>query len=222
MNTVILVPYRGDGGRRDELWAFTEAHLHDHHPYPIIEGSSPDGPFNRAAAINDAAGRADWDIAVISDADTICPPEQLDDAVQLAAVSGRLVFAFTTVTELDQATTDQLLAGTPLLTEGIVQIRRDELGIQSSLCAVPRCLWNKVGGMDDKFVGWSAEDNAFTKACTIMGGDPLRVDGTVYHLWHPTSRPSLQDHNYRRNQIRWRRYAQACTETDLAKLRCGF
>ena len=56
MRTVILVPYRSDGDRRDQLWDFTRNWLQRHHPdYPIYLGPSPDGPFNRSAAINQAA-----------------------------------------------------------------------------------------------------------------------------------------------------------------------
>ena len=73
MTTIIIVPYRPDNGQRDKLWRHVKRRLTLEQPtWSIVEGRSPDGPFNRSAAINDAAG-CDWDTAVITDAD--CPRE---------------------------------------------------------------------------------------------------------------------------------------------------
>src|SRR5690349_3040489 len=41
-DVVFLVPYRADGGRRDELWDFTLKWLMEHHDYPVILGESPE------------------------------------------------------------------------------------------------------------------------------------------------------------------------------------
>lgn len=212
MTTVILVPYRSDGARRDQLWQYVRRHLTKHHPdWPIHIGQSPDGPFNRSAAINHAAD-CEWDTAVITDADTFVPPTQLTHAVNLAGE--RLVAAFDHVVELTRNVTERHLTGARnIIYAG--NVRTEPLTIQSSVLAISRTLWDKVGGFDEGFVGWAAEDNAFWRACTIHGGEPLRVEGPAYHLWHRSARPSWRDENYQNNQKRWQQYLTAETPADL-------
>lgn len=222
MSTRILVPYRGDdGGRRDELWAFTRKWF-DHLHYDIVLGGSPPGPFNRSAAVNRAAHSAGrWDVAIVHDADTIVPTHQLQAAVTTALDTGRLTFAFTTVVDLSRDCTDHLLATNSIDFEhlGIDGIRTAPLATQSSALAITRQLWDRVGGFDEQFVGWSAEDNAFCKAATIHAGEPHRIPGHAFHLWHPPGRPPGNDPNYLRNQKRWRQYQAARTPQHLAMLR---
>ena len=222
MGTVkILVPYRGDNGRRDELWTFTHHWLKPLN-YPITVGESPDGIFNRAAAINHAAEKAgDWDVALIMDADTILPHHQLHAAVTTAQTTGKLTAAFTSVVELNQECTDHVMAtgDLNLATLGIENHRQGSMIDESSALACPRRLWEKVEGFDEHFAGWSCEDNAFWKAATIMGGPPERIPGHAYHLWHPINRPNNTSPQYRYNQRRWKHYARARTEADLKRVR---
>ena len=220
MNTVVLVPYRGDnGGRRDQLWAFTRKWFDQHLDWGIRVGCSPPGPFNRSAAINQAA-RGDWDVAVIHDADTIVPAHQLTAAVSVTADTNRLTFAFTTVVDLSQTCTDHLLATNSIDLEhlGIDGTRTAPLATQSSALAITRDLWDRVGGFDEHFVGWSAEDNAFCKAATLHGGEPHRIPGHAFHLWHPPGRPPGNDPNYVNNQRRWRHYHAARTVEQLQRV----
>lgn len=184
MRTVILVPYRGDGGHRDRLWDFICNRLQAHHcDYPIIVGPSPDGPFNRGAAINEAARHEDWDVAVVHDADTWVPPAHLERAVELACGTGTLVAAFTTVVEISQKSTDFILAHADnfvYVPGDDAVIRTSEITTQSSVLAIRRTLWDNIGGFDERFVGWGGEDNAFWKAASIIAGDPLRVQGRAF------------------------------------------
>lgn len=232
MRTVIVVPYRSDGGRRDRLWDFTRSWLREHHrDYPIYLGASPDGPFNRSAAINHAARDAgDWDVAVICDSDTVVAPDQLEEAVRRAHDTGLLVSALTTVAELSSRSTARLLADphSDLATLGRIRTRRKDDMTQSSVIAVPRPLWDAIGGFDEGFQGWGCEDNAFWIAATLHGGDgrsaggePLRVHGAAYHLWHEkVSKVKLFDPIFRTNFLRLRHYKKAETPDQLAPL-CG-
>jgi len=57
---VVLVPRRADSGHRDSLWAFARAWWLQQHPdWPLFEGVHEYGPFNRAAAINQAADKTE-------------------------------------------------------------------------------------------------------------------------------------------------------------------
>lgn len=188
-------------------------------------GASPDGLFNRSAAINNAAKEAgDWDVAVICDSDTLVVPAQFEKAVSQAHTTGLLTSALTEVVELTEKSTDELLAGADaaLNTLRSVRTRRREILTQSSVIAVPRKLWDAVGGFDEQFSGWGCEDNAFWLAAGIVGGagKVLRINGPAFHLWHePASKIKILDPAFRINSKRLRRYKKSRTPEQLALLR---
>lgn len=226
MRTVVLVPFRGDGGRRDQLWIFARRWLENScASWPIFVGASPEGPFNRSAAINDAAHKAEpWDVALIMDADTIVSASQLHRAVAAAATDERLAMAFTSVLELSEPCTEHVLAtgDLSLATLGVDNRRQGPMIDESSAMAVNRFLWDKIGGFDERFVGWMGEDNAFFRAATITGGEPSRVEGHAFHLWHPPAtdiRTRERDPQYRQNMRRWQMYRRARNERDLKRIR---
>lgn len=226
MKPVVLVPFRGDGGRRDLLWGFTEKWLREHlgsWDYSLFLGESPDGLFNRAAAVNDAARRAgDWDVALIMDADTLVPSSQLKTAVQVAADSGRLIGASTYVLELGKDCTDQLLNGNFSPETLAVDVMRTAENItQSSAVAVTRELFDAVRGFDERFIGWGGEDNAFWDACRAAAGKPERVPGPAIHLWHEES-PNKhgRDNPHRATALRlMRQYSRARNLLDVQQIR---
>jgi hypothetical protein len=220
MSTIVIVPYRADGGHRDRLWQHLRRHYWSRLPYRIAMGEHTVGPFNRSAAINRAAaGR--WDFAVIADSDTWVPAHQLAAAIGAASQTGRLTAAFSSVVEIDAPCTEALLDGAATTRSfGIDRIRTNDLETQSSMLAVPRPLWDAIGGFDEKFVGWGGEDNAYWRAATILGGRPNRIDGYAYHLWHPTA--DKRGPGYQANLRRWRSYRQATTPMQLRRIqRCS-
>ncbi|MEU0496351.1 galactosyltransferase-related protein [Mycobacterium sp. NPDC006124] len=219
------MPFRPDGGRRDQLWTFTRAWLRARHPdYPIYVGASPEGLFNRSAAINRAATEAgDWDVAVVCDSDTVVPAAQLEQAVATAHRTGLLTSALSKVVELSRESTDLLLSGADADVTRLKKDRtrtKDDL-TQSSVLAVPRRLWAAIDGFDEEFCGWGCEDNAFWLAATVVGGsDPIRVQGSAFHLWHELAlKFRILDPVFRRNLWRLRRYGKAQTPSQLAALR---
>jgi GT2 family glycosyltransferase len=222
--TLVIVPYRSDGGHRDRLWAHLLEHYWGPLPYTVVLGHHTVGPFNRSAAINAAADRA-WDVAIIADSDTWVPVRQLREAVRLATSSGRLVSALTHVAELDAGCTERILSGkVNFLDIGLDKVRSGDLATQSSMLAVPRRLWDRIGGFDEAFAGWGGEDNAFWRAATILGQPPHRVEGYAYHLWH---KPAIdtedrrRDPAYQRNLARWNRYRTAKNERTLRQVQAS-
>lgn len=209
----VIVPYRADNGHRDRLWAFLRTHYWA--GFDITLGHHHDGPFNRAKAVNQAA-RGDWDVAVIADADTWVPYDQLAEAIHTAKTSGKLTAAFTTVAELTRGTTETILSSQSLATPtSVLRIRRKDIDTQSSMLVIRRDLWDSIGGMDERFQGWGGEDNAFWKAATLHAGQPERIHGHAYHLWHPPAADKHRGPDYRRNLHLWRRYQTATTIEEL-------
>lgn len=174
--------------------------------WPIVEGFSESGPFNRAAAINLAARQRPWQVAVILDADTVVDPERLRVGVE-AASQELLVLPHDSFRSLTRRATGQVLAGRILPEEGEVRWVRAET--KSSCLCIGRGLWDEVGGFDQRFRGWGFEDAAFYAACRQLAG-VQRIGGPVHHLWHLRSRekdPGRPD--YARNRKLAERYKRA-------------
>ncbi len=202
--TVILVPRRADGGERDRLWTFCRDWWERTVEVSIFEGIH-DGPdlFSRSIAVNRAAKLAgDWQTAVIMDADTIPDPERLREAVTHARLTGQMVLPFDDRRELNPEETEGVLHGAPW---AMPMGRPFGTGTVSGAVVVNRRLWDVVGGFDEGFVGWGAEDNDFADACTRTGGAIVKLPGPLWHLHHARhvdatdSSPVLQA-----NRLRWR------------------
>lgn len=213
MKVVILVPRREDGGHRDALWAWCRARWEREYPWPVVEGHHRDGLFNRSAALNLAAKQAgDWDVAVIIDADVWTNPDAVREAVRLAAESGSMVLPYSIRKDVTEAGTEFVTAGGEGSWEGFV--RRRYKNLVSSVVVVPRSLWDTVGGFDEAFRGWGAEDDAFAVACETFGGI-IRLGGDVWHFWHPSTPDGRKrSQSYVANAARGMRYKRAAGKPD--------
>jgi len=199
MRAVILVPRRADGGRRDDLWTFTRAWLTRHHPqFEIFEGESPEGPFNRGAAINAAARAAgDWDVAIVHDGDNIVAPAMLEQAVREAHQTGITRIAHDTYMYLDRQSSDEILARPDgpwwprpqiysVPTPGDKRSGYEPYVIHkhvSGVVVVPRPVWAATNGFVE-LTGWGAEDSFHIVLCNSLGGGVEWVRGTGLHLFH--------------------------------------
>lgn len=208
MTPVIVVPRRDDNGHRDRLWSFVRGH-YEHLGWPIIEGHHTEGRFNRSAAINAAADTAGaWDVAVVIDSDSLADLDQVRAAADTASSTGAMVAAFDRFQQLSKRGTLRVLDGHRGTWSPFVE-RTLKDGV-SSCVAIPRALWDRVGGFDECFDGWGWEDVAFKFACEHHGGPLQRIPGDVWHLWHPrSSERATTDPQYLANQQRARAYKQA-------------
>jgi len=122
---------------------------------------------------------------------------------------------FNRVVELNDWTTEQVLKTGNLLwtpePDQIDRIRTEEMQTQSLFVVVPRNIYEQINGFDEKFVGWGGEDNAFYHAAKIVGGDVLRMEGDVFHLWH---KPASRAHQTE-NGMRYRVYMQTKNREEL-------
>lgn len=211
MRTVILVPRRADHGHRDRLWTWTRERWElDLPDLPIFEGHHTKGLFNRSAACNRAAAAAgDWDVALLIDADVICDPERVRQAIEIAHVEGdRLVLPFSRRHNLTDRGSRRIMAGD----RGSWRryIGKTYTNMCSSVVAIPRPLWDLVGGFDERFAGWGFEDTAFAHACETLGAPLQKLDGDCWHLWHPTAPEGRRDApSYQANRARREQYSAA-------------
>lgn len=186
MEVVVLVPRRADGGHRDRLWEFVRQRWATDFPdWPVVEGHHDNGLFNRSAAINRAAKQAGaWDVAVITDSDIIGNPGAVVDAVAKAYGTGRMTVTHTKRVDLSRQGTEKVMTGYRGPWDRRPIMERVWKVSDSSCIAVPRSLFDKVGGFPEEFEGWGYEDSAFVTLCERAAGPVVRLPGTVFHLWH--------------------------------------
>jgi hypothetical protein len=218
--TVILVPRRDDGGWRDRLWAYCRERWQRIAPdVPIYEGYHTDGPFNRSAAVNAAAALADkdgpWDMAVVIDGDVLVKKRNLDAAVARAYETGKVTWGHRRWRGVNEYWTGRILADQHAPMEYLgddldsrdmdILVERTNPISWSCCIAVPRAVWDSLGGFDERFQGWGFEDMAFQSVvCGLYGWE--RIEDDVYHLWHPRGgeaggRASKNGNEYTREAI---------------------
>lgn len=196
----VIVPRRSDGGHRDRLWQHVSRQWEG---WDVVEGHDNEGTFNRARAIN-RAGEGDWDVAVITDADTLVDTDAVSRAVEQAHVEGRLVLPFRDRKLLTRSGTERILAGDDRGGAKVSAVQRpgDAYEFISSCQVVPRPLWDAIGGFDERFQTYGGEDDAFHAASIALTGVDAREDrypGEVVHLWH---RPSADTRGPGRRMVR--------------------
>lgn len=215
--TVVLVGRRPDNGRRDRLWAWCRPRWEEL-GWPVVAGLHGGGPYCMSVASNRAAEAAgDWDVAFYVGADWALEDiSHAETAARWAERSGKLVFAHDETVVLSEQVTDHLLDGRAEM--GDLRDYGDIGSVHSNTfsgaLAVPRSLWDTIGGFDERFVGWGGEDIAFWCACWAIAGGFERVSGSrVYHLWHPSDRSLKEDApEYPANDALMRRYLAARTD----------
>jgi hypothetical protein len=195
VRTVLLVPRRDDNGWRDSVWLYCKKRWAQYAPdIPIYEGYHTDGPFNRSMAINTAAALADidgrWDTAVVIDSDVLIKMGLFRRAIETAEQTGRVTWGHRRWRGIGEEWAGHVVSKKIDLGPDLDGMDMDVLvertnPISWSCCvAIPRRVWDDLGGFDERFIGWGFEDMAFQSAvCGLYGWE--RIEGDVYHLWHP-------------------------------------
>lgn len=194
---VLLVPRRTGIAERDRAWAWCKARWEAILPEArIYEGHHDAGPFNRSSAINAAGRSADrdgrWDVGIVIDADIFVRESQVRLAIATAVETGRVTWAHRRWRGVSEDWTKRVVADAR---DFGPELERDDMDlfvertnpISWSCCiAIPRAVWDDMGGFDERFKGWGFEDMAFQSlVCGLYGHE--RIAGDVYHLWHPRS-----------------------------------
>jgi glycosyltransferase involved in cell wall biosynthesis len=143
----------------------------------LVISDSEGEQFNLAEARNRGVHAAAHDVVLLVDADAIAPRDTVLEALSAAEVDHLTHYCFDGFVYPDAATSRMLLDGMQLeITGGSPH--------ESSVMALTKHAYWTAGGMDERFVGWGGEDNAFRAATDTMNGDSWWHHGTAYALWH--------------------------------------
>lgn len=183
MRVVTLVPWRPGNAVREQNWEWTRPHL-EALGYPLFCGDRP-GPWARAAACNEAARLAgDWDVALIADADTIPEAGAIQRAVELAKERKGAIRPHDRLWNLNTSQSRTVGRKGP---RAVRLIDRSPKLLGGGLLVVSREAWEKVGGYDERFIGWGHEDSALhTSLLAEAFWD--RIEAQAWHLFHPRDR----------------------------------
>lgn len=194
-NLAICVASGGDDEHRIRAENWTTK-LWEDAGFPVAVGAvglDEYGRYNVSAARNRAASHVDPDVYVFADGDTFAEPHQVRAAAVLAERTGCLVQAYDVFARLNEPATAALISGQVAWPDAKTTARfvrqqapRSRTAI-GGLVAIPRGLWETVGGYDERFFQWGGEDRAMWCAATTIAGRCDRVAGTGLHLWHPPS-----------------------------------
>lgn len=180
----VLIPWRSDDEDRIRAWHYNRLRWQN---LPVqlcvADDGRTEGPFSVARAVNRARRQATSGILAIFGADHIPP-----DLGRLAWIEDRLaerpwsaVYAGTRV--IGRNDTDRVLRGLP---PGLFAETRGHLiAMCEGIIAVRASVWDDLGGMDERFVGWGAEDTAFKVALRALYPDGGAGEGETWALWHP-------------------------------------
>lgn len=205
----LIIPYQPDHGRRDFVWSFVYERYQRLMPEVELCIAGDDSKlFSKAKAVNRAAKQATGDIFVIADAEVVFHPGLLDRI--LSEIHRHpWIIPYTEVYRLTQEASDRLIEeGLPeeiVVEETDIQSKQWVLG--GYMNAMPRSVFEKVGGMDERFEGYGYEDVAFAWSLDTLCGKHYRMEETIYHLWHPWA--DIYHENFRNNYDLYLRYKKA-------------
>ena len=155
-----------------------------------------DKPYNRSWAFNVALKRAKSNIIIFGDSDLIMEHNQFISGIN-ALSEYDMVSPYHKVIDLNPQESSNS-------TENILKIDRpgrgendnQKINISGGIAMFRKDSINKIGGWNEDFVGWGAEDDEMTiRVKKYLKWTELK--GTCYHLYH--DRPAPEQNNYQHN-----------------------
>jgi len=191
----IIFPFRDSlNGRRARIleWIQREWKITLPLATQIISDSDESKPFNRSQARNRGVDQTSTPYLFMVDADSVIPSimvySMIDFMRNRDMCTNSWGIPYTMYSMLTEEATDVLITGPP---QGAVGLSASTLPLirppfRSEAGAIFMCTedYIDIGGYDEQFHQWGLEDWAFRDAALTMLGNPYRVTGNLYHLYH--------------------------------------
>lgn len=186
----IVLPWRDAGCllRRRHFEALSK--YYSDNGFKVVIGDN-DGEFSRSAARNAGVDSIKSNIAIVIDADNLIPPDQIRTAIKFVEANTKyMVKPFARFGYLTEESTQEVYsAGFDNVGSLDVQyINPTARGFNGGAYVLTKQNWYRVGGFDEAFVGWGAEDDAFHIMCKRRLRGVRYTHGMDYHLYHPAHR----------------------------------
>jgi len=215
VNLAVIVPWGTDNGPREQVWNFLRPRWeatgldlivaadplfgtlrypeHFTSDVPDVEWTDERRPFSVARAINRAVRLAPpgYDAFVLFGADHVPDAAVLEHAEAMLGQHEWLPLYRRIAYASEQSTADWLctnpvdLIGTwveePQFCPGVLAVRRE--------------LFERVGGMDERYEGWGYEDNALYDSLRRAAMPGPVTNAVLRELWHPRDHRDLDSPN---------------------------
>lgn len=178
----VLIPWRSDDPHRIAVWDYLRG-LWDQLDVQVCSTDDGlDGRFSYAAGANRCRELAMGNILLLYGADQLPPTTEKLDWIRhrLEVMPWTGVYAQTRV--YSRRATRKIMDGRPL--DGL-EAHSQVAPVAEGIVAVRAEVFDDVGGMDERFIGWGAEDMAFRLALKTLHPDgDLSGEGTSHTLFH--------------------------------------
>jgi predicted glycosyltransferase involved in capsule biosynthesis len=193
----IVLPWRDSGCllRRQHFEALTE--FYSENGFKVVIGDNK-GDFSRSAARNAGVESIKSDVAVVIDADNLISPSQIKGAISFVKNNDQyMVKPFNRFGYLTEESTNIVYENgfDAVDSLDLEYINPTAKWFNGGAYVITKRNWNKVGGFDEAFIGWGAEDDAFHIMCKRKLRGVRYLSGMDYHLYHPAHRVTSKE-NY--------------------------
>jgi len=161
---------------------------HIHTPPP-----APDMPYCRSWAFNIGVRQARGKALVLHDNDMLVPADYAAQILARINQGYEVVNLKRFIFYLKESHTRAVFAGRASLTEEAPEAIVQNLEAGGSI-AITREAYERIGGMDESFIGWGGEDNEFwerAQTCKVWSYGCL----PIVHLWHAAQPGKYQGDN---------------------------
>jgi predicted glycosyltransferase involved in capsule biosynthesis len=191
------------GEQLGERFSYTR-HTNTYVRFPYTE-------FHRTKMLNEMSKIAETNIIVICDADVIVPIEQIYEAVRLIRQDG-----YDCIYPHDQFVKLSKEESITYETKGVLP---DKAGDRSHGGMI---FFNKEsffkGGMEnEKFICWGLEDLERVNRFIKLGFRLKRIEGKLYHLWHPRGFNSSDINPHYKDNVKEYHKVKAMNKEQLTK-----
>ncbi len=227
----IIIPYRLDGAHRQKIFSWILRRYRLLFPAPQFElclAEDKNTAFYKTKTVNEAARQATGDIFILADADIFYDPRIIHQSIDLIANRGKQwVMPYTYYRPLTKPYTERYLQSNPgaaiKVSSHPDQLKRQiKYVIKNSpagLIAITKKAFFELGGYDERFQGWGCEDTAFYSLADCVLHPAVRLNETIYHLWHPRARKkSMTDGTFDKNAALRLEYRRAVKKGKEAAL----
>lgn len=220
----LCLPFQTDHGPRARIAGWLARYYQAICPEAsvVIGGAGDDEAINRSRLRNRIVAETTSEVVLLVDAD--CFVSRATILLAVAQLSPVLACVqCERAAYLSHDGTQALLARAPSAeTTMAASYIESKLAVCHGLFfAVRRESFDRVGGFDERFIGWGEEDDAFVIAMRMLSGHVARIPATAYHLSHP--RPPMAEivasANFQQNMALGQRYRQALRTQNAAAIR---
>jgi predicted glycosyltransferase involved in capsule biosynthesis len=162
--------------------------------------------FNKSWGLNLATRHSTTPWLFFADSDMMLP-SGIEETLDLLARGVEIVKPYSRLIDLTEQETDALDDGVlpdAIITSAGGESARQAIGehivLAGGIFAIQSKTFAKLGGFDERFIGWGGEDNAMTLKIQRARPATVQLDALALHLFHPRDLPNARvNPQYQRN-----------------------